>query len=156
MIFSSSTPARKLKVRLVSGLPELFGVADSRRFGSILVEHPDIIRKVHLPFPNSGGNHLKDLDHRTSRTLLVPVPSRPWQEHKDGDQHRDGADAVSQAPANFVLNVDKDGDCCEGPDADEEEEPVEEERHLGFLSLVFLVELVCSEARDARLEASGT
>nr|GLL45264.1 Os08g0155550 [Ipomoea trifida] len=120
-----------------------------------LIKHANIIGKVHMPLPNSTNNDLKYVNNRTPRAFLVPIPRSPRQEYNNGDNHGNGANPIAQTSPNFILDVHQHRDSSESPYADEEEEPVEEIRHLCLLLLVFVVELVGPEAGDAGLQAAG-
>lgn len=129
---------------------------DSGGLRAVLVQEIDAGRKLEFPLPHCSHSNLENVDDWASQALLVPVSPGPREEHGDGNKHGDAADGVGPAPANSVLYVDQHCDCKEGAGADEEEEPVEEGSHLTLLLVIVLVELVGSEARHTRLEASGT
>ncbi|CAA6671755.1 unnamed protein product [Spirodela intermedia] len=116
------------------------GVVDLGSPTAIFIQGVDVRRERVLPLLGGRQENLEYVDDGAPLVLLVPV-SPP--------------NGVGPAPADLVLDVDQHGDGQQCAGADEEEEAIEEEGHLDLLPLVLLVELVGSEAGNARLQPAG-
>lgn len=134
-------------------LPELLGMGQSLLLLPVPIsnvinikEQRSVRRQLQVPLPPSRHKHRGNLSQRATNQLLKTVSSSAAQEHKESSQNGASTDAVAPLPAQVVLDVDKDGDGSQRSYAYEEEEPVEELRHLDSLLFVGVVELVRAQA----------
>ena len=120
-----------------------------------LVQRRWIRGQIHPPLPPCCNEHGSDLCQRATDQFFKPVSSSPGQEHNQSQHNGTSTYPISPLPAPIILNVNKNCHSSKWSNAYQEEEPIEENRRLRSLLLIRFVELIGTEPRNARFQATG-
>lgn len=118
----------------------------TRRFVGKSMEKRRVRGIVQFPLSKSGDQNLKHGSERASSWDPIPIPRPTENEDHDSRGHGGCDDAVSDSPADIILDVDDQGDAEKQAATESEVPPIEERHLLDALRVMIIVELIGAEA----------